>query len=178
MDPVTLTAIGTTLLKAGPSIIRGVGALFGGSTAEVADKVAGITEVVAGKPNPQQQLEQALSQLPPEQLLELKNINTSLEVELARIDAQREANRLKDVQDARSKHRDHWMPALLTVGLFIMMSAVTWALFKLAIPNANRDLVVYVAGQIAGFFATGVGYWLGTSRSSKEKDLAREGSRG
>lgn len=190
MDPITLSALAGTLLKVGPGLIRGIGSLFGDKTARVADTVAGITEAVGGQggapASQQNKVAQALTALPPEQLLELKAMQQELENQAARIEAEREARQLQheetlsgqhlaDVQQARQQHRDHWMPSALTLALFVMMSGVTWALFNWGIPDSNRDLVVYIGGQIAGFFATAVGYWLGSSRSSKEKDQRRFG---
>ena len=97
MDPITLFALGKTLLSAGPALVRGIGSLFDGETASVTEQVADMVDKVKGLP-----LEQAgatmqtmLGTLPPEKLASLQKIQADLEIELARIDADREAARLQ-----------------------------------------------------------------------------------
>jgi|GEM_PF-589647 len=90
-------------------------------------------------------------------------------IELQRIALQREQANLADTQKAREENKDHWMPALLSIFLFLLFSAVNFALFKWAIPEGNRDLIVYLAGQISGFVATVVVYWLGASKGGEDQ---------
>lgn len=79
-----------------------------------------------------------------------------------------------DVQQARSVHRDHWMPWVLTLVLAAMVAGLTVALMYFAIPNTNRDIIVYIAGQLVTAFLTGVAYWLGTSIGSARKQQTIE----
>lgn len=80
-----------------------------------------------------------------------------------------EKNRLADVQNARAEHRDHWMPSALTIALFALFSAISLALFLLPLPANNRDLVVYLAGQVTGFTGTAIAFWLGASKQPSPK---------
>lgn len=86
MDPLTLLAVG-------PSMIRMVGKMFGGKTEEVAGNVADVVDSVRGldKSTAQSKIKEALQSLPPEALIEMKKI----EVQIAEIERDREANRLK-----------------------------------------------------------------------------------
>jgi hypothetical protein len=70
MDPVSL------LLTAGPSILRGIGSLFGGKAGEVADQVANVADAIQGKtPAAQRQaMQEVVDSLPPEAMVELKKI--------------------------------------------------------------------------------------------------------
>jgi len=77
---------------------------------------------------------------------------------------------LADVQSARQAHAGHWMPSAITVCLAIMACAMAAALIYLPIPATNRDLAINYAGQIFGLFGGAVAYWIGTSRSSRDKD--------
>ena len=90
-------------------------------------------------------------------------------IELQRISLKREQAKLADTQSARQQNKDHWMPWALSIAVFVLFSAVNAALFYLAVPEGNRDLVVYLAGQISGFFATVVVYWLGASKGGDEQ---------
>lgn len=80
------------LLKIGPFLLRTVGKLFGGDVESVTDKVANVVDSVRGLPHAaaEGKLSEALGQLTPEELVALKQV----EVQLAEIERDREANRL------------------------------------------------------------------------------------
>ncbi|NKD78155.1 hypothetical protein HEQ60_10340 [Haematospirillum sp. H1815] len=65
--------------------------------------------------------------------------------------------------------RDSWMPSLMTCALIIMVVALVAALLWVPTPSGNADVIHLIAGQIIGAFATAVAYWLGSSRSSHDK---------
>ncbi|MEH6649982.1 MAG: hypothetical protein V7707_08170 [Motiliproteus sp.] len=124
-------------------------------------------------------IEQHLAQNP-EALVELKTLEhderkhlRDLAFKRAQLDVESDRMALTDVQNARDQHKDHWMPAALTAALFVAFSALATALFFAAIPEGNRDLVVYLAGQLTGATMTAIAYWLGSSRGSKEKEKAK-----
>lgn len=85
MDPITL-------LTVGPTVIRMIGNLFGGKTAEVANSVATVVDDVKGLPSDIARAELAdhLGKMSPEQITALK----AIEVQIAQIEKEREANRL------------------------------------------------------------------------------------
>ncbi|UTV30180.1 hypothetical protein [Photobacterium atrarenae] len=98
MDPLTIVGLASTLLKAGPTLIKTVGGLFGEESSQTAIKVADTVEQVTGafqsSESRQAKVEQLLSALPPEELTRLEKI----QVELAQIDAEREARQLEHVE--------------------------------------------------------------------------------
>lgn len=107
MDPVTLSTIASALLKAGPSLVRTVGAWFGSdsTTAKAADSVASIVETVNGAINPADQqrvLEQKLAQLPPEQLVQLEG----LKVQLQQFQLERDKAQMADQQAAQHEQQE------------------------------------------------------------------------
>jgi hypothetical protein len=61
------------------------------------------------------------------------------------------------------------MPAVLTISMAVGFLATLGALFFLPIPEANRDLIVYMCGQLAAAFAACLAFWVGTTRSSENK---------
>lgn len=77
---------------------------------------------------------------------------------------------LADVQSARAAHKDHWMPSVLTMILGIMVIVMGYGLFAYPIPPENKDMAVYIFGSIVTLFSSSVTYWIGTSRSSHNKD--------
>lgn len=90
MDPLTLTAIASTLINTGPDLIRGIGSFFDDDKQNTANKVANLVDIAAGKPNPEQALNQALISLSPQDLLQLKSVAAECDVQLARIAANRD----------------------------------------------------------------------------------------
>ncbi len=97
MDPFTL-------LTVGPSILRGIGSLFGGKTQEVADTVANVADAVTGQsPEVQRQrMQEALDAMPPEARVELAKIANEAESIKADMESRRlqhEEHRLEQVQE-------------------------------------------------------------------------------
>lgn len=86
MDPLTL-------LTVGPTVLRMVGNLFGGKAKEAADSVAEVVDTVKGLPAEvaRAKVAEHIASMPPELQVQLK----TLEVKLAEIHKEQEANRLQ-----------------------------------------------------------------------------------
>ena len=76
---------------------------------------------------------------------------------------------MADQQQARSVHKDHWMPSLLTILLAVMTGATTWGVMNVAIPESSKEVAFFIVGQIMTAFITSVTFWLGSSRGSHDK---------
>tara|TARA_R110000823_G_C15932016_1_gene499575 strand:- start:1180 stop:1716 length:537 start_codon:yes stop_codon:yes gene_type:complete len=74
----------------------------------------------------------------------------------------------KSARDMQVANRSP-VPAVLTWFLVIAFVANLAALFLLPVPADNRDILVYMAGQLSGFTAAAVAFWLGTTRESANK---------
>jgi hypothetical protein len=101
--------------------------------------------------------------------LELRNAEVLASLAVQQIQAE-----LNDVQNARTIHRDHWMPSALTIGLAAMVAGMVAALMLIDTPKSNESVIYLIAGQLIGAFATAVAYWLGSSRGSVNKQRALE----
>lgn len=88
---------------------------------------------------------------------------------LRRLEVEETRAVISDVQDARRSHSGHWMPWVLTAGLWIMVAGVIGAMCFVAIPPGNSEVLYMLVGQIVGAFSTAIAYWLGSSRGSAEK---------
>lgn len=77
---------------------------------------------------------------------------------------------LADQQQARQVHKDHWMPAALTIALAVMISLISTGLFFVIVPESSKEVLFLIVGQLLGAFSTGVAFWLGSSRSSMDKN--------
>ena len=62
------------------------------------------------------------------------------------------------------------MPAVVTILLTIMASALLYALFVMTIPPENKDYVMLLLGTTFTLWSSSISYWIGTTRSSSEKD--------
>lgn len=62
------------------------------------------------------------------------------------------------------------MPSAIVVMLTAMVSGMVAALYHYEIPTSNRDFATFMFGQVFTLWAASVMYWVGTTRSSAEKD--------
>lgn len=77
---------------------------------------------------------------------------------------------LKDVQNARDVHKLSKMPALITATMTIFAAAYFAALIYVDFPQENREMVVGFGNQLITLWIGSVAYWIGTTRSSAEKN--------
>ena len=110
----------------------------------------------------------------PESLIKIKQLEADERGHIREMQLQTLNAELADVQSARNAHKDHWMPATITILLFLMVCLMSGMLMFYPIPDANRDMCVYLFGAITGLFTSAVSYWIGTSRSSHNKDKMLE----
>ncbi len=58
---------------------------------------------------------------------------------------------------------------MLTMFLVSGFMAVIVSLFLWAVPEGNRETLVYMAGQLSGFASAAVAYWYNTTHGSARK---------
>jgi hypothetical protein len=91
-------------------------------------------------------------------------------VELQKIAMEEYKSELQDRQQARTAHKDHWMPSALTIVLLIMLAALISVLFFFEIPNGNRDLIVYLAGNLLPLVTGAVTYWVSSTKDANQRE--------
>lgn len=113
----------------------------------------------------------------PQAVLELKRLELkerdsirSHVLELAKVDMATSQAEMQDQQQARTVHKDHWMPSALTIILAIMVVGVFLAILTQQVQENQKEVVFYLVGQVVTAFLTAVAFWLGSSRSSQQKD--------
>lgn len=166
MDPLTL-------LTVGPALIRTIGSLFGGKTSDVASKIANVVDSVRGMPPEQAQAKvtQAISAMSPEDLIELKKIETHL----AEIERDREANRLsadtaqfaasqetiRKEMDTGDEYVKHTRPMMARISTYSGLGYIVLAELISKIAQFNGKTItgadVAMAGTLlgpAGFYMT------------------------
>ncbi len=108
----------------------------------------------------------------PETMLKITQANNAFKIRMRELDIELGTAELKNQENARDSHKHSIIPAIVTLGMTIIMGGVLWALFKMAIPPENKDVLYMLAGQASALWAASITYWVGTTRSSAEKTYA------
>ena len=160
--------VGNAVIKAGAPLLGG--ALFGPAGSVIASIISGKFGV-----SPESTPEQVMAAIKgdPDAALKLREIETTHVERLQELENERLRIETADVQSARSIHKHHWMPSAITMVMCAMFGAIVGALFIWAIPGENKDIVVYMAGEVSGILTSCVTYWVGSTRASANKDVMR-----
>ncbi len=65
---------------------------------------------------------------------------------------------------------DFWTTRAVAVGVFLILSLLIGVLCFVEVPKANHDIIVTLAGAMAGSTVTVVSFYFGSSSSSRDKD--------
>ena len=106
----------------------------------------------------------------PEAAIKLREVELRHQERLTEMEVERFRIETADVQDARKAHQHHWMPSAITLLMCAMFGMIIGALFIWAVPGDNKDIVVYITGQVSGILTSCVTYWVGSTRASANKD--------
>lgn len=158
------TKVGRAVADSAPIL----GSLLGGPAGGAAGAL--IASTLGTASDPEAVLERIKQD--PDTLLKMKQLESDERKYLLEMQTQTLQLELADVQSARQAHAGHWMPAAITIVLGMMAMAIMYALVYMPIPDTNRDLAINYGGQILGLLTAAVTYWIGTSRSSANKDQA------
>lgn len=61
------------------------------------------------------------------------------------------------------------MRGFLVLFLLGAFQLALFALFKWEVPAGNKEIVIYMLGQLSGFVGAGIIFYFGTTQSSREK---------
>lgn len=154
-----------------------IAGFFGGNMAKEA--VQWLAEAVGLSPDSSEdEIGQAIKNLPPEKLLELQTRQMECRARMEAIKARREVDilraELSDKDSARQMHmtvRDK-TPAILT---FCMLGLVTLCILLLSfvdIPSPSEELLKLIFPQLMTLLGMCVAFWVGTTRGSQSKNSA------
>jgi hypothetical protein len=62
------------------------------------------------------------------------------------------------------------MRGTLAIVLLLSFQLALAALFKWQVPETNRDMIIYMLGQLSGMVTTALVFYFGTSKSSQDKN--------
>lgn len=152
-----------------PWIGTALGGPLGGMAAEAAANALGLSDKTVDS------VKQALAGVTPEQMLALKKADQDFAVSMQALGfknvADMEAIAAGDRDSARRMQtaKPSPVPALLTCFVVGAFTATLVLLLKFDVPATNRDIVVYMIGQLSGGFTSALAFWLGTTRDSGRK---------
>lgn len=163
-----------------PSILKSVAPWLGAAIAGPAGPllnmaVSSAAKALGASEETVSAVEKAFTGASPEQLFALQNSDQDFKLQMQKLGFENiqklEALAVDDRKSARDMQvaNKSLVPAVLTwfvVGSFV---GAMFALFSIEVPLSNRDIVVYMVGQLSGFAAAAVAFWLGTTRASEEK---------
>ncbi|MDA0148839.1 hypothetical protein [Vibrio sp. LaRot3] len=169
MSLSAIAGLASLAFKAGPAVIRGVSQLFGGS--EVADEVADIVEqadkLLLSPQDKQKAIENELSKLPPEDLVELQALKVEMEKQVTRQQEVAAQDRQSEHHETQTtiRHGDsssYWV-VRCTRPLMALISTCSGCYY--IITNPQPELTV--AGVLFGLGAT----YMGIRHREKDKGL-------
>jgi len=106
----------------------------------------------------------------PDAVIKLKEIEAQNEQSLRDYQFKVLDIELKDIQNARAANSHNPMPAIICCSLTVLVGLGAYALFKFNIPEENSEIAYLLFGTLLAKWGDSIAYWIGTTRSSAEKD--------
>jgi len=151
-------------------------AAAGGPATLAAQAIKTAAEALGASGSTAQDVTNALLGATPEQVVALQAADKELELRMqsigfANIEAM-ESFASADRANARGMQiaSPSRVPALLTSFVVGTFASTLVLLMLFDVPATNRDIVVYMIGQLSGGFTTSLAFWFGTTRNSGKKD--------
>lgn len=147
--------------KAAPILGTLLGGPKGASVGNLVANALGVT------PSPQS-VSDAL--LDPNKVSELRKWSMQHKERLERIALDTVKAELQDKANARANHKDSYMPAAITLLMTTIVGSLLYMLFSVELPVPNREVAYMLFGQASALWGASVTYWVGTTRSSADKN--------
>lgn len=153
----TLAAIAPTLATA-----------LGGPLAGAATKFLA-SELLGDENASIESIEAAVIGASPEALVNLKQLDADFKLGMKKLDVDVFKIEATDKGDARKNNSDSNMPAMLAIGLTLIVATMLYALFYIEPPEGAREPLLIVLGMVVKEWSNSMHYWFGTTRSSSDK---------
>lgn len=174
-----LGGVGNVLKKANPlelikQVAPTIGSALGGPVGGMATKF--IAEKLLGKPDASvDEIEEALQNATPEQLLRLKELDKQFAVEMKKLDIDVFRLEVEDRSSAREMFKVNIWPQIVLSAIFVIgYFVIFWIILRRDIVNfADDPFLQGMFGTILGVLTASIpqilGFWFGSSFGSKEK---------
>jgi len=152
-----------------PSIASALGGPLAGTAVRV------LSEKFLGKPDgTPDELESVLVGASPEQLIELKRIDSEFKTTLVNAGIKLEEIEANDRAGARTMFTATRDPtvSVLTFSVVLVWGAIQYMMFTQAVPEGSHDMIVRMLGTLDASLMAVLYFWFGSSRGSKDKTQA------
>lgn len=155
--------------KIAPTLGTIVGGPVGAGAGAIVGQIAGILGAPA---DDEEAIVAALAQASPEQIAEVRRIDSETKVRLVELGLRPDELEVEDRKDARSmaKEEGNTPQIAFTVMLTLLIGTVTYGLFEIEMPAENRTLAAAFLGVLIREWAGSMHFWFGTSIGSQKKD--------
>jgi hypothetical protein len=161
-----------TLNSIAPTIATALGGpLAGAATKFIGDKLLGNENAS------EQDISDAVLSASSADLAKLKQMDLEFKAEMKKLDVDVFEIEAKDKQDARKNHKRSNMPAILSIGLTVIVCVIVFLLFWLEPPEGAREVLYMLLGMVLKEWGGSMQYWFGTTRSSSDKTELIKGSK-
>lgn len=161
-------SLGKTIGKFAPLLGTAVGGPGGAA-------IGSLISTALGVENEPDQIEQAIKS-DPESALKLQSLQNQHKERLEELALNTLQAELGDKANARENHKHSKMPSVITIMLTAMVAGLLYAIFKEEIPDDHANLAMMMFGQVFTLWGASITYWVGTTRSSAEKDRRKAGA--
>jgi hypothetical protein len=154
------------------SIIPSVGGLIGGKFGE--NIGSELSNIFFGRDNAtEKDIENAILNATPEQIIQLKKMEMDYKVELGKISLQEHTNIAQDIKNARdsSVTSKTYMNALLGSFITIGFFCITILMMFHEMPKEDTNIICGLVGSISTVFIQVATYYFGSSYGSQVKTL-------
>jgi len=121
----------------------------------------------------EQKLAQVVDTADPDTLLKIESANHAFKIRMKELNIELTVSELGDKQHAREKHKHSKMPALITFMMTCIVGGLFYYLFEGDVPEGNKDILYILIGQTSALWGASITYWVGTTRSSAEKNFRK-----
>ena len=142
-----------------------IGTALGGPMGNMAANM--VADALGCEPTPNK-IEQAVQQATPEQLAELKKIDTDFEIKMKELDVDLYALETKDIQDARGKFSRDWTTRIMGIATLGGFMGYIF-LVTLQPPEQNSEaLINLVLGYLGGLASAVISFYFGASNGGSK----------
>ena len=145
-----------------PTLGAAIGGPIGGQAGQILSSILGV-------PNNPKSIEDAMSSITAEQMVELKKAEKEFEIQMKELDVDLYALETKDIQDARKKFSRDWTPKILG---FLTIGGFMGYIFLVTLlpPDQNNDTIVsLVLGYLGGLASAVISFYFGASNAPDDK---------
>jgi len=152
-----------------PWIGTALGGPLGGMAVEAAASALGLSNKTVDT------VKKALTGMTPEQALALQKADQEFALQMQALGFKDAADMATIAAGDRASARSmqttsrSYVPAVLTMFVVGAFAITLVLLLKYDVPVTNRDIVVYMIGQLSGGFTSALAFWLGTTHMSGVK---------